>query len=313
MFIFIVYDAIIQTVRVSPSQISFNDTSSLDYITHNLTVINDAIYHVSYNVYNNISTAVVPYNRTGSIFNSLNQPSVNKEAISIIDFSSSEIHLNPGESQIITVTIKPPNTDPQDHVMYGGYIHFVPVNQNDSNNTQSVRIDQAKPIHVPYIGITGRQKDLPILGSDMHTYYNNETYINKTENRITYEFNPKISYDRLDYFVIVEFDLINPTKMITAELVKLPSMDSLGYVLLPNTDIPATSKDSDLYIGWNGYYFNNSVVHINPENVDATYAIPSLTGSYFLQLKALKLFGNPEQENDWNTWRSEIINIKRID
>lgn len=313
MLLIVVYDAITQAVRVSPSQISFNDTSSLDYITHNLTVTNDAIYPVSYNFYSNISTAIEPYNRTGSIYNSLNQPSVNREAIPIIDFSVSEIYLNPGESQIVTVTVTPPNTDPQDHVIYGGYIHFVPLNQNDSNSTHYVNVGQAKPIHIPYIGIAGRQRDLPILGSDIHTYYYSETYVNKTENQITYKFNPKVSYDKLDYFVIVEFDLINPTKMITAELVQLPSMDLLGYVMLPNTDMPATPRGSDLYIGWNGYYFNSSAANIDSEKVDTRYAIPSLTGSYSLQLKALKLFGNPEQEDNWDMWRSGIINIERID
>lgn len=279
-----------------------------------MTVVNDAIYPVSYNVYNNISTAIVPYNRTGSTYNSLNQPSVNKKAISIIKFSLSEIHLNPGESQTITVTVTPPNTDPQDHVIYGGYIHFVPLNYYNSNSTHSVSVDRAKHIHVPYIGIAGRQRDLPILGSDIHTYYYNETYINKIENQITYKFNPKISYEKSDYFVIVEFGLINPTKMIVAELIQLSSMNFLGYVMLPNTDVPATSRGINLYIGWNGYYLNSSTVNIiDSEKVDARYAIPSLTGSYFLQLKALKLFGNPEQESDWDMWRSEVINIERVD
>lgn len=298
----LVYDAITQPVLISPSEISFNDTSSLNYITHSLTITNNAIYAVSYSISSKISIGIAPYNQTGSMYNSLNQPSVNQEAPSTIQFSTSELHLNPGESQVVTVTVTPPSADPQNHIMYGGFIQFNPLNQTSTH----------KAIRVPYIGVTGSQRDLAIFKEGIQPKYNNQSAITLTGNQVTYKFNASTSYFKTDYFVLFEFGLINPTKMIKAEVVRELDKQVLGQVSLPATNVPATSKDNDMYIGWNGYYFNDTVASLEPDQVNSTYAMPSVTGSYFIQISALKLFGDPQKEIDWESWRSGIINIDRI-
>ncbi|KAL9542274.1 hypothetical protein PS6_009883 [Mucor atramentarius] len=297
-----VYDAITQPVLISPSEISFNDTSSLNYITHSLTITNNATYAVSYSISSKISIGIAPYNQTGPMYNSLNQPSVNQEAPATIQFSTSELHLNPGESQAVTVTVTPPNADPQNHIMYGGFIQFNPLNQTSTH----------KAIHVPYIGVTGSQRDLAIFKEGIQPKYNNQSAITLTGNQVTYKFNASISYFKTDYFVLFEFGLINPTKMIKAEVVRELDKQVLGQVSLPETNVPATPKDNDMYIGWNGYYFNDTVASLEADQVNSTYAMPSTTGSYFIQLSALKLFGDPQKEMDWESWRSGIINIDRI-
>ncbi|KAL9544843.1 hypothetical protein MBANPS3_007427 [Mucor bainieri] len=299
-----VYDAITQPVQVCPSEISFNDTSSSRYITHNLTITNGASFPVSYSVNSQISTGIQPYNQTGSTYNSsLNQPSVNQDAASTIQFSANEIHLNAGESQIVTITVTPPSTDRQNHIMYGGFVQFNPLNNSSST---------LRSIHVPYIGVAGNQRDLPIFAEDIQAYYNNESAIIQTEDQITYKFNGSRSYIKTDYFVLVEFGLVNPTKMVKAELVRPLDQQVLGHVTLPYTNVAPTSKDKNMYVGWNGYYFNETVARLETDKVSARYAIPSTNGSYLIQLSALKLLGDPQNDTDWESWRSGIINIDRI-
>lgn len=298
----IVYDAITQPVQVSPSEISFNDTSSLNYITHNLTITNGATYAVSYSISSRISTGIKPYNQTGSTYNSLNQPSVNQDATSTIQFSQSEIHLNPGESRTVTVTVTPPSTNPQNHIMYGGFIQLSPSNEASTH----------KAIHVPYIGVAGSQRDLPIFAENIQQYYSNDSAITQTADQVTYKFNSSRSYFKTDYFVLVEFGLINPTKIVKAELVSQLDKQVLGHVMLPATNVPATPKGNVMYVGWNGYYFNDTATSVESDRVDGGYAIPPTNGSYLIQLSALKLLGDPQNETDWESWRSGIIHIDRI-
>ncbi|KAK4517872.1 uncharacterized protein ATC70_001220 [Mucor velutinosus] len=297
-----VYDAIIQPVHISPPEIGFNDTSSPNYITHNLTITNGATYPVSYSISSKITTGIKTYNQTGSTYNSLNQPSVNQDATSAIQFPKIEIHLNPGESQIVTVTVAPPSTDPQNHIMYGGFIQFSPL-----NNTSTLRA-----LHVPYIGVAGNQRDLPVFAENIQSYYSNETAIIQTADQVTYKFNSSRSYFKTDYFVLVKFGLINPTKLVKAELVRHLDKHVLGHVMLPATNVPATPKDNDMYIGWNGYYFNDTAASLEPDKVDGRYAIPTTNGNYLIQLSALKLLGDPQNEADWESWKSGIINIDRM-
>ncbi|KAL0145538.1 peptidase S8/S53 domain-containing protein, partial [Mucor lusitanicus] len=297
-----VYDAITQPVQISPPEISFNDSSSSNYLQHNLTITNNAIYPVSYSISSKISTGIEPYNQTGSAYNSLNRPAVNREATSTIQFSQSQMHLNPGESQVVTVTVTPPSAGPQKHIMYGGFIQFDPLNVTST----------LASIHIPYIGVSGSQRDLPIFADSIQSYYNNASNIIQTADQVTYKFNSSRSYFKTDYFVLVKFGLINPTKVLKAELLRQQDKQVLGHVMFPATNVPATPKGNDMYIGWNGYYFNNTAVNLEPDQVDARYAIPSTNGSYLIQLSALKLLGNPRNDADWETWRSGIINVFRV-
>lgn len=95
--------------------------------------------------------SITPYDRVISGYKLLD-PAPNTEAPANIKISAVEISLGSGQSGTVTVTVHPPNTDPLDHVMYGGFIQFYPANNN-----------HAKALHVPYFGVVGNQRDIPIF------------------------------------------------------------------------------------------------------------------------------------------------------
>ncbi|KAG2201320.1 hypothetical protein INT47_001408 [Mucor saturninus] len=150
-----VYDAITQVTHITPAQISFNDTSSTDYKTQTLTITNNGLHELTYRIFNNVSVTITPYNRAYTGYSLLlNPPSVTSMSATL-DISEEEVQLGPGQSKTISVTVQPPNADPLDHVMYGGFIQFYPINSQ-----------QAKALHVPYFGVVGVQRDIPVFMPD---------------------------------------------------------------------------------------------------------------------------------------------------
>ncbi|CDH52727.1 predicted protein [Lichtheimia corymbifera JMRC:FSU:9682] len=111
--------------NVHPWRPSFNDTAKLK-------IRNTGHSTVCYQITNNTSVAIQPYNgKNGYIFG---------EPVTYIDnaepsiyFSQKTIKLAPRKSATIKVTLTSPNTNPHDHTMYDGYIQF-----NNKSQTTSI-------------------------------------------------------------------------------------------------------------------------------------------------------------------------------
>lgn len=283
----IVYDTITQTTHVTPSRISFNDTSSTNYRTQTLTITNSGLKGINYTVFNNVSMAISPYDRAKSGFTLL-EPANNIEAPASIKFSTVEISLQPGESQDITVTVLPPDTDPLDHIMYGGYIQFFPSSNND-----------AKPLHVPYFGVVGKQKDIPIFQINDHDFYS--TTIANTS--MIYRLNDTVIVNQTTSdIVILYFKLSMPTAIIKGEVLSsnraLGEFAAMGYA-------SQTYANNTALVAWEGGYYedpiSNETLKLGMYNYsDYKYTLVD-SGSYYLRLSALRLFGDVNNIDDWDS------------
>ncbi|KAI8138497.1 peptidase S8/S53 domain-containing protein [Fennellomyces sp. T-0311] len=283
------YDSITQPVHVSPGSISFNDTAHL-HKTHTLTITNYGDSIVSYELVNNISASVVPYNASEEIDYISNSPIVIGTDSARLRFSKRSIKLSPGSSTEITVSVMPPNTDPHLHIMYSGFVQFKSL------------ITGYKDITVPYFGIVGNQKELPIFdeggpvvmdASLTTSYVGNDTYV----------------FDRSDqgtmpYFAIF---LRTGTRQISAPLYDEHG-SVLGYAFRPGrlSWWMRTPKSYAMYfvVPWNGTYY--STEDINQE-VHSSAVGP---GRYRVGFEGLKVFGDPNNSNDWEKYLSATIQVK---
>jgi hypothetical protein len=291
-FYFIVYDAITQTALVSPSKISFNDTATDLYKTHVLTVSNWGSEDVTYYTYNNVSVALTSFDPCNNE-SYYGAPNLTEKGATIT-FSSDIITVPSQKTANVTVTVDLSDSSLSSFVYYGGFIQF-----KSKNN-------QYKDIHVPYFGVNGRQKDLPVLSPALPPFLNdtatNTTFINTDKKVFKFD-----SYGNSS--IEINFSLVTPTNFIKCEIIDAHN-DVLGYIPLSNDkvnlDLMTRNINSLPY-----YTFDVDSYYVPPEYLIDNNALSKIRyhglGRY--RLSALKLFGNPEIEEDWEVWNSSTVNF----
>lgn len=314
-----VYDTIMQTVHASPAEISFNDTFTNDYKTQAITIYNDGPEYVSYRLFNNVSVSVEPIRKTensGNYYN--NHPAHTGFDYAEITFSENEVHLRSGESQTVQVTVHPPNTDPLYHIVYGGFIQFDPVKSSPENALA------AKTIHVPYFGIVGSQRDLPIFDDNYDpTVENNgtNTKYDDVHDTILYEFDPAAILEENHASLLFRFHLFSPTLVVKGELFDA-SGNFLGYPFQPLSYVQRDfykDKKPRKPLVWNGQYFKALPYdvlgyrdeHIPKIPLDQYISVDS--GDYTIRISALTQFGDKNNEDDWESYTVGPIVVDRID
>ncbi|CEJ03654.1 hypothetical protein RMCBS344292_17633 [Rhizopus microsporus] len=280
-----VYDTITQSAHVTPAQISFNDTATTKYRTQHFTVTNHGSHTIQYELVNEVSTGVAPYDIKNSGYTPV-APAKNVKAKASLRFSKKTFKLAPGKSQKITVTVTPPKTNPKEHIYYGGYIVL-----------KSKQSKNGKDLKIPYIGVQGKQKELPLfdkgypfISDGDKTYGKNETYVFDRKTNGT------------PYTV---YRLLNPTRLLKAELLDAKTGKSLGLYKTGNTFLPRnTLAKDDQYSAftWDGTYV--------PSNFKNAIPIPAPSGTYKFRISALRVFGNPKDPKDWEVFTSGPIVLK---
>ncbi|GAA5800629.1 hypothetical protein HPULCUR_006065 [Helicostylum pulchrum] len=287
-----VYDTILETTHVTPSEISFNDTFTTDYRIKNLTITNYGLDSVCYGIFNNVSVSLSSYNRSalgyaylGSTLKTFNYAK--------LEFSADQVFLLAGQSQTIQVSVHVPDTDPKDHIMYGGFIQFKSYNHT-------------KDLHVPYFGIVGSQRELPIIDKDGCKIQNNAT-------NTTYDISGSIVYDLTSSHrnpVLIHLKLLAPTLVLKGELLN-ETRNILGYAFPPlaylqRDFVNDTSPRSPVV--WSGQYFKTipyDVLAYSEENIPEVpqeLYIKVKPGNYSIKISALKQFGDMKNEQDWESF-----------
>lgn len=293
-----VYDTILETTHVTPSEISFNDTFTANYRTKNLTITNYGLHSVSYRIFNNVSVSLSSYNRSalgyaylGSTLKTFNYAK--------LEFSADQVLLLAGQSQTIQVSVYPPATDPKDHIMYGGFIQFKSMNHT-------------KDIHVPYFGIVGNQRELPIIDKNGCSIQNNAT-------NITYDISESIVYDlaaksssHRRSSVLIHLKLLTPTLVLKGELLNgTTTRNILGYAFPPLAYLQrdfVNDTNPRSPVVWSGQYFKSipyDVLAYSEENIPEVPQELYITvkpGNYSIKISALKQFGNMKNEQDWESF-----------
>ncbi|KAI8972690.1 peptidase S8/S53 domain-containing protein [Pilobolus umbonatus] len=284
------YDALTQVNHISPAQISFNDTANIAYHTQELTITNHGHDDVTYRLFNNVTITVLPYG--DNINRTYERETLYSSDISAdIAFSSNEITIAAGESQTVSVTVIPPTDSEGTHAIYGGFVQFDPIHQSGSF--------RHKALHVPYIGVLGNQRDVPILDPAVDTLM---VRLNGT----IYESKKPITYSS-DITVEILTKTINPTHEMMIEVIDIESEKLIGYLATNLQNVGVTETWGE---------FTGTYTPLMSKSEDLTsigpleYAVPLYPGRYLFRLKALKFLGHREREEDWDTRTSVPIIIE---
>ncbi|KAI7904229.1 peptidase S8/S53 domain-containing protein [Cokeromyces recurvatus] len=286
-----VYDTITQTTHVTPAQISFNDTATTNYKTQMITITNYGNSTIDYDVFNNFSTAISPYDTSVDEYTPL-EPADNFVAAADLKFSAKKIKLKPGKSFHLKVTVTPPTTDPKEHIFYGGFISLI-----------SKQPSNSKDLNIPYFGVVGIQKTLPIFDEGFPVIFD--------RNNTAYSQNETFIFDRNNNLTapIAVLRLVTPTAHIKAELYEADSKKLLGEFItglnfIGRNFLTNNYGDETFYpFPWDGTYVPSSI----PE---APLPIPVTSGTYLFKFSALKNMGDPNNANDWETWTSGPVVVK---
>ncbi|KAI8147303.1 peptidase S8/S53 domain-containing protein [Fennellomyces sp. T-0311] len=280
-----VLDTIQQTVHVSPGGISFNDTANL-VKSHKLTITNNGDSIVSYEISNNVSVSIVPYDFSVSEYPS--EPQSFGTDAAKLRISKKTVKISPGKSATITVSVIPPSTNPKDHIMYGGFIKFK-------------SLQKQKDLTVPYIGIVGNQVELPIYGGGTPFVTNTTT----PPFSAIYNTGDTYVYDRSNNGAPPTFilSLAHPTRQILAPLYNAFGM-KIGYAFTDLTLLPRFTQGQFASLQWDGTYTPSFF------DVPLPITLKALKGKYTIDLQALKWLGNPKNKKDWEIYKSCTIQIK---
>ncbi|CAO3643911.1 unnamed protein product [Cunninghamella echinulata] len=291
-----VYDIITQKVHVSPSQISFNDTaSSTQYKTHTLKITNHGAETVSYQVLNSVTLSVKPYDLKKSGYTYTEPISYSTDAAKL-RISKKTIKVAPGKTINVKVTVIPPKTNPKEHIMYGGYVQF-------KSSNKKVALD----LTVPYFGVVGRQKDLPIFDD-----FSGFPFLSDKEDGSTkYEKNDTLVLRRLTGSAYFFTRFVSPTAHFVRELVDVKTGKVIGEPLPSGTYIARhTLTPGNQYIAekWSGTYRPTSIPLLNL----LPTGIPVRSGTYKIRFKALRIFGDSKKPEDYHIWESPNIQVKGL-
>lgn len=268
------YDAAFAKAILQPSSLSFNDSdhhaSSLSFSLTN-EGRGSATYSFS-NVKSRTVLALKSENGTVGAF-----PNDMVEAGAELQFSKDTVTLHAGETVRVQVTAKPPNVNSKRLALWSGWIT---VNGTDDS-----------ALSLPYQGLAGSIHDSNVLrdGGAWVSRFNvpgREPVPDNTTFNLPAQGDPDWQNDGLNVPLLI-CDYVLGTAEAKAELVPFSSDndESIGeHPFFPKDWLSRGRKTID----WNGILTTGS------------YAPP---GTYRFRISALRLFGDREREEDWqSTW-----------
>ncbi|CAO3636869.1 unnamed protein product [Cunninghamella blakesleeana] len=167
--------------------------------------------------------------------------------------------------------------------MYGGYIYF-----QSSNNQAN------KDISIPYFGVIGRHKDIPLF----HTVYITASIST---------FKPIPLNETIDYRSYSNLTIINILDMGTRYLVKVVNKETkklIGYLEPPQYHVGR----SVIQVPFEAFTFNGTYIPSLFSSFKERIPIPN--GIYNIVYKALRIFGDINDPKDFDSWVSNDIIIK---
>ncbi|KAK4518140.1 uncharacterized protein ATC70_001491 [Mucor velutinosus] len=281
------YDSIMSKLHISPAQISFNDTASTTYKAHTMVIVNSGDALIGIALSNIPSQSIQSYANTSSFIPT--EPVIKNGSVTVdLDFSSTTINV-PANSQIevtIRVVLPDPNSQTYHYQMYGGFIALTQVDTQERLAT------------VPYFGILGRMIDVPVFDRGYPYLAVSKESDAKLDpiHSYVYDMNRKVSTKPA-----VVIRLLSGTAQMNMDVYHsngtwMGAMDGGPWVY--NQRNKLSQENYDTSIAWNGKIVAS----------DKTIQVPD--GDYYIQLRALKHFGNADNAVDWHEWKSGLIQVK---
>lgn len=289
-----VFDAIEAATHVTPAELSFNDTQH-HIKSQAITITNTGKKQTTYQLAHLPSLAAAGYNVDQAGFTPI-EPAGYDTPAATVKFSSKVITLKPGQSAKVLVTVYPPRLNHTYHEIYGGYLVVSPQGAS------------LKPVHIPYIGMVGNMKDLPIFdtANGYPVIQNSDYSLLGPKDIGVYSMNgsdfPTIVTRLLTGTAHIKIEIVNPkAKKVVGSLAYNPMYDSPSSWLVRNTVDALQGDGINTTWVWDGRVIPAG--HAKPVDVP--------NGIYHIVLSALKVFGDVKNSKDWVHWLSPKIQIKR--
>ncbi|KAK4519117.1 uncharacterized protein ATC70_009348 [Mucor velutinosus] len=303
--------------HVSPAKLSLNDTAHSHLLEHQeITIYNHDATTLTFNISHQPSLTATGYalNQKHPSYTPVEPVGLyadNQSSVATLHFDKTSLVIPAGEAAKVRVHIKPPSKtfSLQDHVLYGGYIMI-------STTTTDAKAS------VPYFGMIGNMKDLPILDRS-----------NKPSPAAPYQFpaigltngNSTVKDGSVGHFNITYYPdlklatggpyilarLLTGTALLQVQIMDkenrhvgdVPMTESRRYMMRNTLGI--TEYSTSFYSWyWSGEY--------TPKNSSSSSAKPKLlpSGEYRLRIRALKVFGSAENDHDFDTWTSARLKLE---
>ncbi|KAI8890800.1 subtilisin-like protein [Backusella circina FSU 941] len=285
---------------VEPFKLALNDTEFFNSSV-SVKVYNKSNYTMNYAIEYHPAIAVSGFNFSESSV-PVEKPSL-IESNATITFSHKNFSLGCNETKDINVKFVHPSADIEHpHAIYGGYVNILVKSGSDSSSFEET-------MNVPFFGSVGKQRDLPIFDT-MRGY----PYIDTRSDLEFHEYEPsRIASKKYKATTDISFDfekgdslclynrIGSPTAEIKTELQDLNNKTIGKLWQLQEQWVPRHDNSMENYRKkyiWKGMIESSQ----GPKQVS--------TGSYKIKLSALKIYGDKDLEDDWETWKSPNINIQ---
>lgn len=305
-----IYNAVHATTLLSAPSLSFNDTANL-LKNGGFTIKNTNPAAVTYEIAHTPSATFYTFTTQGSKshFTKGHPPEMITRG-AVLSFSTTEVTIQPGEQAFIHVSpILPFNMTIERIPVYSGYIS---INAANSENDESFSL--------PYLGVGSVLKEAPVLNKQ-------HVFLTSTSRpgvpwASHYQFNiPPPNSTRAKYPGLLAPAVFAELKMGTALLrVDVQPVDVFppNQSHIPRTRVTRVFKYStEKVLGQEilGSIDGFPVRYVPGQNVagawhgklsDGTYA-PA--GNYTFLVSALKIFGDPDNEEDYETIKTDVFGI----
>ncbi|KAG9048751.1 hypothetical protein FS837_012114 [Tulasnella sp. UAMH 9824] len=313
------YKAVHATTFVTPGELRLNDTAH-SKLTHTIWVENQSKQVQTYKISHIPAGTAITMKDNEAI----PSPVPLDKTAATLTFSASTIKVPPGGKTSVTVSIKPPTgLDPNSFPVYSGFIRIA----SDKDDMK-----------VSYLGVAASLKDMKVIdrsanyfGVEIPAILDKDGNIQEAPTTYTLQGNdyPALLYRLNAGSPAIHLDLVPANYTLSSTKKTRSEKDSqvsrrgpLGWFLdwlfgpldksssfakvpivgqISEAEFVSRNSNGDAANG--GY----NVIALNPANFINGTAIPN--GSYKLLVRALRITGNPKNNEDYEQWLSPQVNF----
>ncbi|CAG8502369.1 5823_t:CDS:2 [Funneliformis mosseae] len=279
------YNMLTATSFAYPPKINLNDTVHFNG-NRKLTIYNVDRKEMKYKLSHLPAPSVNGYNKT--FIRNYYQLEYYTRQYASVKFDNYQITVPPGSSVDVSVTFMLPKDLPKDkHYFYSGWLEIIPLDENKPKLT------------VPYAGLADDARSLLLFQTPKFPAlydYDLKKSIQKKDPIKTFTFKLLNITSGLRDYPSIHLNFTTPTQAVFTEILDvnhhlLGSMENdKKYFPFPK-DILEIPK----IISWDGFILSE----------------PVSNGKYFIRVRALKMFGDINNEKDYEVWVSPKFRIER--
>lgn len=295
----IALDTIESKIHVSPSQISFNDTeSNVEYKTHKISIQNLDSFPLFVSLKNIHSNSVQLYANDTSFVPT--EPAITNGTVKVeLEFAPAQQSIVLPPNSVTTVQVRVLLPDPNElfyhYQMYGGFISLISIETGESLAT------------IPYFGVLGKMKEIPLFDKDFPYLAPNSDTDRRVKSSAEFRFDlgrkaktkPAIVLRLLTGSANMEIKVYDVNHKYVG------AMSGGPWIYNQRNTLGESGYASS--IPWSGKVVKNQDEQASVDYDEPDKAVQVEDGTYFIHIRALKHFGSPENDDDWEEWQSGPI------